>query len=154
MIFTFALSAEVIIFTQNKVPHNHNLILITAKKDNSAMLNISLYKLGDNNIFKSNQLVYTQIHYKIDCFYCEMEINGIRYICLSCNDEMDLCWTTNYSKKVNFCNRCFSIMNDNLDNNYNIYCNKSIKKKHDPKTHVYLVLYFNANFIEQSLFSY
>ena len=118
------------------------------------MLNICLYKLGDNLIFKSKQLEYTQEHFEIECSCCDTQIYGIRYICLSCKDEINFS-KPKYSKKINFCYSCFSIMNDSLDMNYNKYCNKSIEIKHDPKTHAYLVLYFKFDdFRNQSLSSF
>jgi len=125
----------------NRLPHFHNLILINAKKDSAAMKNIGLYKLGNNKIFKNQKEVFSQNH-EIHCICCKTSINGIRYICLSCKD--DLIKSSGAFIQKDFCHSCYLAMSNPLDSNFNKFNNKLCRIKHDLKTHVYLVLYYSS----------
>jgi len=119
------------------LPHIHNLIRIQVNNESSSMKNIDFYKLG-NNYYTSN-LIFHQRHFNTFCNLCKMPTtNSARYLCLSCRPG-----TFKKEGYVDLCEFCVN----NQNNSSNLYLiNNCFKSCHDPKTHIFLRLYYSSGF--------
>ena len=123
------------------LPHFHNLIFINVKKESQAMKNIEISRLGSNKIFSCKPENLTNHHNNNQCHGCGeywFPITGIRYICLSCSDFFDCDKTS----KLNYCEHCIDICYTNSEDKFNALNRRLLINQHDPKTHIFLVLYY------------
>jgi len=120
------------------LPHQHNLIFIKTKHESRQMKKIDLSRIEYYQTYKFENL--NQIH-RLNCITCRKTIEGIRYLCLSCPATYNNI-SIEDDRTINFCSKCFDIQ----DNLIHIKFNKNkqiLESKHDPKTHIYMVLYFS-----------